>query len=111
MTAESQILGSHLNLSRSNAIITYKPSITTLFLAIIVMLTGLAVVYVADLNRRVFIELQEAQSYQNQLRSDWGKLLLEQSTWANQARLQNLASEHLAMVAPASNEIVMIAGG
>ena len=108
MTAETRILGHHLHLARSNAIISYKPSFTTLFLAVIVMLTGLAVVYVADLNRRVFIELQEAQSYQNQLRSDWGKLLLEQSTWANQARMQSLAAERLAMVAPASNEIVMV---
>ncbi len=85
-----------------------KPNFGTLLLALVVLLSALAVVYVADLNRRVFIHVQEEQGTANQLRLDWGKLLLEQSTWSTQARIQSIAQEKLGMVAPAGSNIVMI---
>lgn len=108
MTAETRILGQTLPLGRARNVISYKPSFSTLVLAIIVMISGIAVVYLSDLNRRVFMDLQDAQSYQNQLRLDWGKLLLEQSTWSSQTRVQSIAEQRLAMSPPISSEIVMI---
>jgi cell division protein FtsL len=85
-----------------------KPSFATLLLAVIVLLSALAVVYVADLNRRLFTEVQEQQAIANQLHLDWGKLLLEQSTWSTQARIQGLAQEKLGMVAPGTSNIIMV---
>lgn len=108
MTAETRAYAQRLLPTRSSKALTYKPNIGTLMLAIIVMLSGLAVVYVSDLNRRVFMEVQAGQGYQNQLHLDWGKLLLEESTWSTQARIQSLAEERLEMAAPNTGQIVMI---
>ncbi len=85
-----------------------KPSMGTLLLAIVVMLSGLAVVYTTDINRRLFMELQMAQTIQGQIRQEWGNLLLEESTWSTQARIQNLAQQHLEMSAPANDKIMII---
>ncbi len=85
-----------------------KPSFGTLLLGILVLITGLAIIYVADLNRQLNIELQTAQSAQNQLRVDWGKLLLEETTWSTQERIQALAQGRLGMQNPNIKQIVMI---
>lgn len=109
MTTETQVYAQpRLITSRSTKAVTYKPNLGTLLLAIIVMLSGLAVVYVSDLNRRAFMEVQAAQGYQNQIHLDWEKLLLEESTWSTQARIQSLAQERLRMAAPNTGQIVMI---
>jgi cell division protein FtsL len=81
---------------------------TSILLILLVITSALAVVYVADLNRRLFIDYQNAQTTHNQLYIDWGKLLLEQSTWATQARVQTLAEQKLNMQLPAAMDIVMI---
>lgn len=89
-------------------ILNFKPSMGTLLLAIIVMLSGLAVVYTADLNRRLFMELQTTQNNQGQLRQEYGNLLLEQSTWSTEARVESLAQQRLGMSIPPTNKIVII---
>lgn len=71
-------------------------------------LTAFAVVYVKDLHRRMFIQYQGLQDQQNQLYVDWGKLLLEQSTWSTQARVQKIADDRLKMEVPDSKEIVIV---
>lgn len=85
-----------------------KPSFLTWVLAMIVLLTGFAVIYVADMNRRLSISLEEANNLQNQLRLDWGQLLLERSTWSTQSRIQAIAVQQLGMQTPASGQIVII---
>lgn len=92
----------------SLAFAAHRPGAGTLLLAIIVLLSGLAVIYLADINRRLAISVEEATNAQNQLHLDWGKLLLEQSTWATQARVQSIAAQQLGMQTPASNQIVMV---
>lgn len=93
---------------RQHSSIPSKPSFGTLLLAIIVLASALAVVYMTDLNRRVFMQLQTMQNTRIQLELDWGKLLLEQSTWSTQSRIQSLAQEQLGMVSPATNNVVMV---
>lgn len=90
------------------ALLLAKPSFGTLLLALIVLMSGLAVIYVADLNRRLFMEYEGAEGAQNQLRIEWGKLLLEQSTWSTQARIQSVAAQRLGMQVPNSNQIVLL---
>lgn len=89
-------------------ILNFKPSMGTLLLAIIVMLSGLAVVYTADLNRRLFMELQTIQNNQGQIRQEYGNLLLEQSTWSTEARMESLAQQRLNMSIPPTSKIVII---
>ena len=78
------------------------------FLAILVLLSALTVVYLSDLNRRLFIQYQDTQATHNQLYVEWGKLLLEQSTWSTQARVQEIAQQRLGLELPATNDVVMI---
>lgn len=96
------------HIQRSTGIFAAKPSMGTLILALIVMFSALAVVYMADLNRRLFIDLQKAQGTEMQLHTEWGKLLLEQSTWSTQARIQSIAVQNLGMEVPASDKVVMV---
>lgn len=84
-----------------------KQVLQVAILLMAVFITAFAVVYVKDLHRRMFIQYQNLQDQQNQLYVDWGKLLLEQSTWSTQARVQKIAAERLNMEAPQPKEVVM----
>lgn len=75
---------------------------------VLVVLSALSVVYVKDLNRRLFIQYQAEQVRNNQFDVEWGQLLLEQSTWATQARVQAIAQQKLEMIFPSQNEIIML---
>ncbi len=90
------------------AFTSQKWGIGTIILMVLALLSGLAVIYLADLNRRLAMALEETITIQNQLHLDWDKLLLEQSTWATQARIQSIASEQLNMQAPSPKQIVIV---
>jgi cell division protein FtsL len=92
----------------SFALTAHKPGVGTLLLVIFVLLSGLAVIYLADINRRMAISLEENMTMQNQLHQQWGNLLLEQSTWSTQARIQSIAAQQLNMQTPASNQVVIV---
>lgn len=72
------------------------------------LLSAFALIYSKDLNRRLFIELQQAQKIEAQYTVDYSKLLLEESTWSNQSRVQRIASDQLGMVPPKSTDVVVI---
>lgn len=61
--------------------------------------------------RKLFIELEREQSHMRQLEVEWGQLQLEQSTWANNARIEKIAREKLQMKAPVPSQILTIEGG
>jgi cell division protein FtsL len=46
-----------------------------------------------------------------QLEVEWGQLQLEQSTWANNARIEKIARDKLQMKAPTPQQILTIEGG
>lgn len=72
------------------------------------LLSAFAVVYVKDLNRRLFIEYQTLQDTQNQLNVDWSRLLLEQSVWSTHVRIQAVAEQRLSMEIPAPKNRIMV---
>lgn len=74
----------------------------------LLILSAFAVVYLKDLNRRTYIQYQDMAHANQQAQVDWGKLLLEQSTWAAQANVQQVASERLHMYAPNAKDIVLL---
>lgn len=51
--------------------------------------------------RKLFVELEREQTRMRQLDVEWGQLQLEQSTWANPARIERIAREKLQMKTPA----------
>lgn len=76
----------------------------------LVLLSGVVVCALSVIDgqqqaRKAFIALQQAQQQQRQLEEDWGRLQLEQSTWAMHARVGKIATEQLQMQLPDASQI------
>ena len=59
-------------------------------------------------NRFAFNELQELREQANQLDVTWGQLLLEQSTFGVEGRIEQKAVDQLQMQVPELSSIVMV---
>ncbi|CAB1370246.1 cell division protein FtsL [Denitratisoma oestradiolicum] len=72
-----------------------------------------AALFAVDANhraRKLFIELEREQVRMRNLEVEWGQLQLEQSTWANHARIERIARDKLQMKTPAPNQVVVLEG-
>ncbi len=74
--------------------------VITAFVAVLLVVTAVSVIYSSHKSRQLFNEWQLLQKEAYQLDEDWGRLLLEHSTWAAHDRIEQLAAERLMMVAP-----------
>lgn len=61
--------------------------------------------------RQTFILLQQEQARARSLDIDWGRLLLEQSTWAMHTRVELVAHNQLQMAVPDAKRIYLIPPG
>lgn len=77
-------------------------------LAVCIVASAFALVYLKDVYRRDFISYQRLLKQTEQLHVDYGKLLLEESTWASAARVQHLAQKKLNMYTPTADQIQVI---
>ena len=77
-------------------------------LCVAILFTALSIVYIKDLNRRLFIDYQTLQQTNNQLHTDYGKLLLEESTWTSQGRVEQAAGHEFAMSIPTAQKIIIV---
>lgn len=77
-------------------------------LCLLLFLSAMSVVYHKHLSRQLFTKLQNLQQEIDFLQVEWSQLLLEQGTWGADARVERLAREHLQMVLPEPNEVVVI---
>lgn len=73
-----------------------------------IFLSALAVVYVQAINRILYSEVQSLEKARESLGVEWSQLLLEQNTWATQARVQEIADQKLQMVVPEQKDIVIV---
>jgi cell division protein FtsL len=73
-----------------------------------VLTSALGVVYSKHQSRKLFIELQALQTQRDKLSVEWGRLELEQSTWAAHGRIEIIAAERLHMHLPAVSSIVAV---
>ncbi|GDX61237.1 cell division protein FtsL [Nitrosomonadaceae bacterium] len=71
-----------------------------IFLILIMIVCGLSIVTSQHRARKLFSELEEEQKLAEQLTIEWGKLQLEQSTWAMRSRVERIATKHLLMRVP-----------
>jgi cell division protein FtsL len=84
-------------------------SVTTIAgLLIIVVTSAIAVINSVHNTRQLFAELQQLRHGADDSRVQWGKLLLEQSSYAAYSRIEQLANQKLLMKTPATNEVVMV---
>ncbi|MCB1763452.1 MAG: cell division protein FtsL [Gammaproteobacteria bacterium] len=82
--------------------------LTILLLGFAVMLTSVAVVHAKYSARKHFVELQKLRLQRDELDVEWGRLLLEQSTWATQHRVERLARTNLKMHIPSAEDVMVI---
>jgi len=78
--------------------------------ALLMVLLGssLLVVYTAFENRQLNIALNEATQLHERLEVEYGRLLLEESTWSSPAQIEKIASERLDMQVPGQQQIIVV---
>ena len=74
-------------------------------LALVLVVCALAVIHAQHRARTYFVELERLKKEARALDEQWGQLQLEQSTWANPARVDTLARTQLGLVAPPQERI------
>jgi len=86
-----------------------RPQSCLLYMALLsVLVTGLSVVRTTHSNRFAFNELQELREEANQFEVMWGQLLLEQSTFGVEGRIEQKAQAELNMQLPEISSVVMV---
>jgi len=73
-----------------------------------VIASAIAVVVVRQEHRQLFVELTNLENERDALRIDYGRLQLEQATWADSARIEGIARERLGLRAPTPDDIVVL---
>lgn len=78
-------------------------------LYIVILLSALQVVVARHETRRLFVELQALERTRDELNEEWGRLQLEQSTWAINDRVETFARTKLGMKMPERSSVVLLA--
>ncbi len=73
-----------------------------------VMVSAIAVVMVKHESRNRFVVLQMLEKERDQMNAEWGRLQLEQGTWATHSRVERIAREKLHMVMPETESMVIV---
>ncbi|WP_144171173.1 MULTISPECIES: cell division protein FtsL [unclassified Pseudomonas] len=84
-------------------------SFLMLLLFVAVLISAIAVSYSAHWNRQLLNTLYGELNERDKAQAEWGRLILEQSTWTAASRIESLASEQLKMRVPSADEVRMVA--
>ena len=82
--------------------------IVTLLIVMWVLVSALGVVYAKHESRKLFVELEALKTSRDNLNIEWGRLQLEQSTWATPNRVESIAHSELGMQVPAPDKVVIV---
>lgn len=83
-------------------------SILLSILVVAILITALAIISTSHLTRLQYARLQKLENQRDALQTEWGRLLLEESTWSSPARIESLASQRLDMRVPGVDEVKVI---
>ena len=78
-----------------------------LVLVAAVVASAIGVVHARHESRRHFIELNRLTNERDNLDFEFGRLQLEQATWAENNRIEQIARGRLGMVSPGPAELVV----
>ena len=78
-------------------------------LAVALLTSALSIIAASHECRQGYGRLQALESEQWRMQEQWGRLLLEQSTWAAHHRVERLARKELGMRLPAQHELEVVA--
>ncbi|MBA1261296.1 cell division protein FtsL [Stutzerimonas stutzeri] len=83
-------------------------SMTMLVLFVAVLVSAILVAYSAHWNRQLLNELYGELSARDKAQAEWGRLILEQSTWTAHSRIEALATEQLKMHVPEAADVRLV---
>lgn len=81
---------------------------TNLLLLVVAVICALGTVSANHRARKLLTEYEHEQNRMRELDVEWGQLQLEQSTWANHARIEQIARDKLGMRVPPPALIVAL---
>jgi len=77
-------------------------------LAAAVLASGLAVVYARQQHRQAYVQLTRLLKQRDEINIEFSRLQLEQATWAETNRIEQVATERLGMSFPAHSELLVV---
>ncbi len=83
-------------------------SFLMLLLFVAVLVSAVGVSYTAHWNRQLLNGLYAELSVRDKAQAEWGRLILEQSTWTAQSRIESLATEQLQMLIPDAGQVRLV---
>jgi cell division protein FtsL len=83
-------------------------SFAMLLLFVAVLVSAVGVSYTAHWNRQLLNGLYGELSVRDKAQAEWGRLILEQSTWTAHNRIETLATEQLKMLIPDAAQVRMV---
>lgn len=76
-------------------------------LVISVLGSGIAVVYARQEHRQAYVQLTRLVRERDEINIEFSRLQLEQATWAETNRIEQVATGRIGMIFPASAELVV----
>jgi cell division protein FtsL len=70
--------------------------------------SGIAVVYARQQHRQAYVELTRLQKQRDEINIEFSRLQLEQATWAETNRIEQVATERLGMQFPEAADVVVL---
>jgi cell division protein FtsL len=77
-------------------------------LIVAALASGIAVVYARQMHRQMFIQLNGLERERDDLNIEFGKLQLEQATYAENNRVEQIATGKLGMATPNGKDVVVV---
>ena len=77
-------------------------------LLLIVILSGVGVVYAKYESRKIFRAIEKNRIEQNAVEAEWGRLQLELGTRTNYSRIEDIAINKLKLYVPKAENIIVI---
>lgn len=75
---------------------------------LLIVASALAVPYSAHLSRVLLNELAAEMAAREKAQAEWGRLVLEQSTWTAHSRVESIAKSQLDMRVPVATEVILV---
>ncbi|MCX7513992.1 cell division protein FtsL [Frateuria sp. STR12] len=82
--------------------------VTLVILLLAMLASAIGVVWTRHESRVLFVELTRLQNQRDELNVEYGRLELEQATWAEPRRIDTEARSKLGMLAPKPQDIQLV---
>jgi cell division protein FtsL len=81
---------------------------TAMVLLLAAVASGVVLVYARHQSRALFQQLEALSSQHDEQQIEWGRLQLEQATWSENSRIEQIARERLGLDFPEQTKVVVI---